>query len=172
WGGMKTSASGSSSELCTARPSRAILAQVVVGHVPETEPDRKNQANSPGQSDTPEDPIRHAVDELDGCRVAVVAHVKTAADAPEGGEGRDGHDERGLTPRIAQQPLFFFGWLRGISHSRAILFLLVSGAHGFAWACFGTRESAWPGKAVGMAPQRTCSSVACQAARAPAPEGI
>src|SRR5207248_1763332 len=95
------------SELATARPSRAVFAQVVVGHVPEAEPDRERQAHAPGQRHAPENPVRHAIDEPNGRRVAVVAHHVAAADAPEQSRRPHDHNERALAAGVAEQPQFF-----------------------------------------------------------------
>src|SRR5207253_9740581 len=97
---MATSAQ--TSALSTARPSRAGLAQVVVGHVPETEPDRKHETGPPRDDHAPKNPVGHAVDEPDAGGVAVVAHRVATADAPEERDRPDGHDEPALAARVPQ----------------------------------------------------------------------
>src|SRR5436309_10299785 len=63
-----------------------VLAQVVVRHVEETKPNRKDEAQHPGQHDAPEDPVGNAQDQDHfRCGTAVTEEV-TARDAPDQAE--------------------------------------------------------------------------------------
>src|SRR5262249_56761095 len=91
-----------------AGPRFGVAAEVVVGDVAEAEPDRKQQANPPGEHDAPEDPGRHAEDEA---HLAVARRAGEIADAhaPDQCRQPDGHDEQAFAAGVAEEALLLVG---------------------------------------------------------------
>src|SRR6516165_7544720 len=87
-----------------------ILAQVVVSHVRETEPDGKREAEHPGNDHAPADPIGDAQNEADFFRIAPVTEPIARDDAPKQTAGPHCHDEQPLAPGVAEELLFFELW--------------------------------------------------------------
>src|SRR6516165_5900747 len=103
-------------------PLLGVLTQVIVCHIQEAKPDRKQETEAPGRYHAPDDPGGHA--EYQGNRAGgpIIAQVIAGANAPNQGHGPDQHDEKPLAAGVTQQLLFFGGWFRGVwRHSTVLL---------------------------------------------------
>src|SRR5262245_33754812 len=107
--GSAASAPPSARRLDMAGPLVRVAAQIVIDHECETEPYGKSQAHGPGHRDAPEDPVGHAEGQADVIRRTPVAVDIGVADAPDQGQGPDGHDNQALAAGMAEQLLFFAG---------------------------------------------------------------
>src|SRR5947207_1758353 len=79
-------------ELAMIALPRAILTEVVVGHVEEAKPNGEEETEHPRHGHAPKDPVGHAQDEADRVHVTLVAQEIADADAPGQGDGPHRHD--------------------------------------------------------------------------------
>src|SRR5437870_5211976 len=94
----------------------AILAQVIIRHEEEAKPNRKGEAQHPGEHDAPEDPVGHAEDQADVLHVPAVTEDVRRADAPAEGKRPDDQNDETFVPRMAQQPLLLAGVFGRLAH--------------------------------------------------------
>src|SRR5579864_4659883 len=95
--------------LAMAGPLVRVLAQIVVRHDAEAEPHRKRQAQSPGKDDAPEHPVRHAENEDDSFRIALVTHQEAGRHAPDQRREPHAQEQHTFAARMAKKLLLFAG---------------------------------------------------------------
>src|SRR5437870_3815386 len=102
--------------LIMARLLGLILTEIVVGHVAKAKPAREDQAQSPGQDDAPENPIRYAEDQSHVRGRSPITKEITDDHAPDQTRNPDSHDEQPFPPGMAEELLFFILRLVGVRH--------------------------------------------------------
>src|SRR5258708_4118184 len=93
----------------------AILAEIVVRHEDEAEPEGKHDAAAPGQDDAVENPVGHAEDDVHGAG-RVVAEQIAAIHAPEKRNGPGRHDDEPFAAGVLEEFLLVVG-RRGLRHA-------------------------------------------------------